>query len=134
MQSPKSPKNLTFVCPHLVTLHPPLCRIWFGCPQYYRSRRIPPTLCLYTSVPHHHPQTQCSSSPPCNIRCCPFLQSENHTNRVALSILFANYSTGIYGENIPAIRPIWHLGSSYAHVIMVPTVSFTIATISRSNS
>lgn len=37
-------------------------------------------------------------------------------------------------KHIPAISPISHLGSSYAHVIIVPTVSFTTATISRSNS
>lgn len=37
-------------------------------------------------------------------------------------------------KTIPAISPISQLGSSYAHVIIVPTVSFTTATISRSNS
>lgn len=37
-------------------------------------------------------------------------------------------------DHVPAIRPISQLGSSWAQVIIVPTVSFTTATISRSNS
>lgn len=36
--------------------------------------------------------------------------------------------------NVPAISPISHRGSSEAQFIMVPTVSLTTATISRSNS